>query len=287
MTILMILCAFWLLIIGNFVLFYFKQKNIELVHFELKEEEKLLASVFSTYMLSGMLGYLNGFMKITGERILFQAYSAFGQKAIEIEFPYKKIAEVRKWNFLGVIPGMLIIMKSDDRHKFIIQSAKRIQGRDKLINVVQSRLVGIDYDTMEILDPGDQNAYLIRGHAYSDSQQYDKAIVDFNKAIELNPKDANAYINRALIYSEMSQYSKAIVDFNKVIELDPKNSGGYAGRGAVHTNTEEYEKAIADYEKAIELEPKSSEFQNIIQGGLEKAKILKKRKFKCGEENLI
>jgi tetratricopeptide (TPR) repeat protein len=41
--------------------------------------------------------------------------------------------------------------------------------------------------------------FINRGTAYTDLEQFEKAIQDYNQAIELNPKDARTFNNRGLI----------------------------------------------------------------------------------------
>ena len=53
-----------------------------------------------------------------------------------------------------------------------------------------------------------------QGVENSKLQQYDKAITDYNKAIELDPKYAMAYNNRGFAYGKLQQYDKAIADCN-------------------------------------------------------------------------
>jgi tetratricopeptide (TPR) repeat protein len=43
-----------------------------------------------------------------------------------------------------------------------------------------------------LLDPRDARAFNNRGVTYADLEQFEKAIQDYNQAIELNPKDFNA-----------------------------------------------------------------------------------------------
>jgi Flp pilus assembly protein TadD len=39
--------------------------------------------------------------------------------------------------------------------------------------------------------------------------QFEKAIQDYNQAIELNPKDFNAFNNRGTAYAKLKQFEKA------------------------------------------------------------------------------
>ncbi|MGD2250706.1 MAG: tetratricopeptide repeat protein, partial [Candidatus Methanofastidiosia archaeon] len=105
------------------------------------------------------------------------------------------------------------------------------------------------------LNPENFAAFNNRGLAYSDLNQYEKAIQDYNKAIELNPENFAAFYNRGLAYSDLNQYEKAIQDYNKAIELDPEYAAAFNNRGNRYSDLNQYEKAIQDYNKAIELDP--------------------------------
>ena len=101
------------------------------------------------------------------------------------------------------------------------------------------------------LDSKDASAYVKRGHAYSELEQYAKAIQDFDKAIELGQQDEQVYFYRGHAYSELKQYAKAIQDFDKAIELHSKDAFDHANRGRTYTYSElkQYAKAIQDYNK--------------------------------------
>jgi Flp pilus assembly protein TadD len=59
---------------------------------------------------------------------------------------------------------------------------------------------------------------------YADLKQFEKAIQDYNQAIELNPKDARVFNNRGTAYADLKQFEKAIQDYNQAIELNPKDA---------------------------------------------------------------
>src|SRR5258706_10630159 len=63
-----------------------------------------------------------------------------------------------------------------------------------------------------------------RGAAYAEKGGHDKAIADFNQAIEEDPKNGAAYHNRALSYIDTGNADRAIADYEQVIKLDPKNA---------------------------------------------------------------
>ncbi|WP_367018793.1 tetratricopeptide repeat protein [Priestia koreensis] len=53
----------------------------------------------------------------------------------------------------------------------------------------------------------------------------------------------------------MKEYDKALTDYNKAIELAPNEDHYYYLRGNLYKETEDYEKTLADCNKAIELAP--------------------------------
>ena len=75
-------------------------------------------------------------------------------------------------------------------------------------------------------------AYTNRGVAYNDLKQYERAISDYNKAIELNPNFALAYNNRGWAYYCLKKYQQALKDFDKAIELNPNNTQAKNNRAA-------------------------------------------------------
>ncbi|MGP1383810.1 MAG: tetratricopeptide repeat protein, partial [Thainema sp.] len=89
--------------------------------------------------------------------------------------------------------------------------------------------------------------YYFRGNVYAIyNQDYEKALLDYDKAIEINSDHALTYNNRGLTYSNLEQYEKAIADYEKAIQLDPEYALAYNNRGWAYSNLEQYEKAIAD-----------------------------------------
>lgn len=78
-----------------------------------------------------------------------------------------------------------------------------------------------------------------------------KAIDNYNKAIELNPKLPTAYTGRGKAWSTKDELDKAIADYNKAIDIDPKYGKAYRERGFVWYKKGKLDKAIEDYNKAI------------------------------------
>ena len=84
----------------------------------------------------------------------------------------------------------------------------------------------------------------------------EKALNDFNRAVEIDPQEAGGYLGRGNALNILGQYNDALVEYDRAISLDPKLANAYANRAIAYSYLKEYEKAIADYEKCLQLDPK-------------------------------
>jgi lipoprotein NlpI len=114
-----------------------------------------------------------------------------------------------------------------------------------------------DYNQAIQVDPKFVDAYYFRGVAYENKEDYDRAFVDFTHTIELDPKYASAYKGRCGVYNVKPDYDRAIADCNDAIRLDPKDFWAYILRGSAYEAKHNDDLGIADYTHAIELDPKS------------------------------
>ena len=71
-----------------------------------------------------------------------------------------------------------------------------------------------------------------------------------------NSRNADAYFSRGIAYRNKDEHDRAIADYNKAIEIDPKLAAAYRSRGNAYADKGEYDRAIMDYTKAIEIDPK-------------------------------
>ena len=116
-------------------------------------------------------------------------------------------------------------------------------------------------------DPFVANAYNCRGNAYSDIEEYDKAISDYTSTIESDPTFASAYNNRGNIYSLKNDYDRAFDDSNNAIKLNPDNGLYYNNRGKLL-------KKLAEKAKSEGNEEKVKEYNKLAEDDFKKAKEL-------------
>jgi tetratricopeptide (TPR) repeat protein len=103
-------------------------------------------------------------------------------------------------------------------------------------------------------NPNDANALNLRGAAFGQAGDYDRAIADFNAALGINPDFPQAYANRALIHVRLKQLPQATADYDRAISIDPNYAPAYVGRGNIYKLQKSYPQAIADFTRAIEIE---------------------------------
>ena len=135
--------------------------------------------------------------------------------------------------------------------------------------------------------------YVLRGDAWRDKGDFDKAMADFNESLRLDPNDSLAYHRRGYAWQSMGDFDKAIADHSEAIRLDPKNANSLRrsshrpaleggprpgdrrfqrgdstrsevrssvrkpGRGAGGSKRN-FDQALADCDEAIRLDPKES-----------------------------
>ena len=112
-----------------------------------------------------------------------------------------------------------------------------------------------DFDQAIELKPDDADAYFNRGVVYYYKGDYDHAIAEYDQAIKLKPDYPAAYNNRGLAYADKGDYERAIADFDRAIELKPDYPVAYTNRGIAYADKGDYERAIADFDRAIEFRP--------------------------------
>ena len=111
------------------------------------------------------------------------------------------------------------------------------------------------------LDPFGPNAalaYGLRGEAYKNKGELDRAITDFSSAITVDPKAFNIYVNRGIAYREKGDLDLALADFNKAIEINGNFAEAFINRCVVYEDKGQYDLAIADCARAITLSPEEA-----------------------------
>jgi len=102
---------------------------------------------------------------------------------------------------------------------------------------------------------GNAEKYFNKAEEYLQSGQYQKAVENYDKAINKKPDYINAYFNRGYAYAELGYDNQAIKDYDKVIEINPSDAGAFNNRGTSYERLREYQRALEDYDRAIQRAP--------------------------------
>jgi protein O-mannosyl-transferase len=115
-----------------------------------------------------------------------------------------------------------------------------------------------DYDKAIDLYPYYHAAYNNRGMAFKKTGQIDKAISDFDRAIAINPDQYIVYNNRAIAFEKAGLFDKAVADYEMAIAVNPSYYEAYYNLGLLSGKTAQFEKGIENFSKAILLNPENA-----------------------------
>ncbi|MFP5470517.1 MAG: tetratricopeptide repeat protein [Bacteroidia bacterium] len=116
------------------------------------------------------------------------------------------------------------------------------------------------------IDTSNIHTLRVLGNAFLDKNDFEQAVLYFNKILQINAGYSEAYffLGKAYIniydekanqYTKDTTLSKSIEYFDKAIELYPDYVQAYYLRGACYQEKGENSKAIRDYQKSLEIDP--------------------------------
>lgn len=94
-------------------------------------------------------------------------------------------------------------------------------------------------------------------------EKYNEALGYIDKAIQLDAENTDYYTRKALILNLSGKYEEAIFQAEKALELDSKNAEAYFEKGNALYKLNESEKAIESFNKAVELD--RDKYENIVK----------------------
>ena len=100
-----------------------------------------------------------------------------------------------------------------------------------------------------------ERAYLRRGNAFVELNDYARAADDFTALIQLNSHTAGYFDNRLHAYRSLGRLSEALNDANTEVRMRPDLAFVYRSRGLVYGDMNRLDLAVADFTRAISMEP--------------------------------
>jgi serine/threonine protein kinase len=97
--------------------------------------------------------------------------------------------------------------------------------------------------------------YYMQGEEKLAQEDYEGALVNYNKAIETNPNFVDAYLRRSdLKIDKLPDYNGALADYDQAIKIRPQDAILYTNRGIIKKDKlGDFKGALADYDRAIEI----------------------------------
>jgi tetratricopeptide (TPR) repeat protein len=107
-------------------------------------------------------------------------------------------------------------------------------------------------------DPKNLNVWISLGNDYFDTEQAQKAINAYGKALELDPNNTSVLTDQGVMFRKVGWYDKAIVNFERALKIDPKHLQTLYNIGLVYTlDMKQPEKGIPYWKKFIDIDPNS------------------------------
>jgi len=149
---------------------------------------------------------------------------------------------------------------ADFDHTLILDKTITDASAEKAISYYNSQREKEAFEYINTLIDQQNNVpafYYTRGILNNNKGKYEKAITDFNKAVELDPKynPYNILLSRGLSYVSVQGYKEAEIDLTNAIQIAPNNPSAYIVRGKVYYDQGNFKEAINDYAKAVEINP--------------------------------
>ena len=105
-------------------------------------------------------------------------------------------------------------------------------------------------------NPGNLEAWVELGNSYFDTNQYEKSIAAYRKALEMDPNNANVWTDMGVMYRRNGNPQEAISAFDKAIEVDPKHEVSRMNKGIVLLHDlKDTDGAIKAWEGLLEINP--------------------------------
>jgi cytochrome c-type biogenesis protein CcmH/NrfG len=120
-------------------------------------------------------------------------------------------------------------------------------------------------------NPKDVNAWISLGNDYFDTEQSQKAIDAYAKALEINPNNPNVLTDQGVMYKKIGWFDKALANFEKAQKIDPNHVQSLFNSGVVYAvDLKDHVKARPYWKKILEIDPNSAtamQVKSMMGGG--------------------
>lgn len=113
-------------------------------------------------------------------------------------------------------------------------------------------------------NPNDSNLYVDLGDTYYIDKNFDKAIENYNKALELNKNNIEAYGKLIALYFDKNDNENSIKYSKKAVSDNPTYFSAYLWLGSTYVRTKDLDLAVDSFKEAIKLSPNNPNCYNSL-----------------------
>lgn len=107
-------------------------------------------------------------------------------------------------------------------------------------------------------DPKNLNAWISLGNDYFDTEQAQKSINAYNKALEIDPNNPNVLTDQGVMFRKVGWYDKALANFEKANRIDPNHLQSLFNAGIVYAvDLKQPDKALPYWNTYLKLDSNS------------------------------
>jgi len=107
-------------------------------------------------------------------------------------------------------------------------------------------------------DPADVKGWVALGDAYFDSEQREKAVEAYDRALQLEPNNPDVLTDQGVMYRELGTFDKALANFEKASTINPRHLPSLLDMGVLYAeDLHDPDKAIKSWNRVIRIDPSS------------------------------
>ncbi len=153
----------------------------------------------------------------------------------------------------------------DELKKTIALDPNNLDARLKLGNlyIIASRgdanvIAAAERIAQDILqkDPNNIEGHILMGSVFFNQNQKDKALEEFNHAIQIDPSRVESYLSLSRFYIVNKEFDKAEANYKKAISVNNNSALAHTLYGQFLAASNRLPEAEAEYRKAVEVDPK-------------------------------
>lgn len=163
----------------------------------------------------------------------------------------------KKWIVIAIIAAaaaIAVIAATSSRHK---KEAPATAERDELTSP-SGPMLGPEPIRPASVFPDDPVRLAAIGDTYFEKQNYQQAVIVYEKLLSLDPSDVDTHNDLGLAYLYTGRKEKAVATLKKGIELDPSYQRIWLTTGFTYLTLKNEEEARKALKKAVELDPGST-----------------------------